>query len=328
MHAVVIDAPGAEAVPRLAEHPDPVPGPGEALVRVTAVALGHLDVTVGTGAFGATPPPPYVPGADGAGVVVVAAAGGPAAGERVWIRGGGLGVARDGLAAPLAAVPAAAMHAFPADVDPALAAAFFSPATSALVAVHDLGQVTAGSTVLVSGAAGAVGALTVQLAAAAGARVVGTVGRRDRLPDVPPEADAAIAGDPGPGALEGLPGFDGGRVDLLVDTVGGPGLPARLALVRPGGRAVLVGYTAGQDLALHLPTFLRADVALLPLSMQRRAASVAGRAPDLLARIAAGDLRLPLRRYPLADAAVAWADLRAGRVAGRAVLLAGRATVG
>jgi len=53
--------------------------------------------------------------------------------------------------------------------------------------------------------------------------------------------------------------------DLLVDTVGGPGLPGRLSSVRPGGRAVLVGYTAGTTVPLDLPALLRADVKTLPV---------------------------------------------------------------
>lgn len=317
MRAAVVDHPGPDAAPRVVpDRASPDAGPDEAVVRVTAATLAHLDLSVGAGDFGTTPALPYVPCADGAGVVVQAAASGPCEGETVWIRGGGLGVGRDGLAAELAAVPATALHPYPPDVDPALAAAFFSPATSALVAVHDLGQVGPGSTVLVTGAAGSVGALAVQLAAEAGAQVVAVVSRPSRLADVPGAAALRLAGDVAPADLAALP-----PVDVLVDTVGGPGLPGRLALVRAGGRAVLLGYTAGTELALHLPTFLRADVALLPLNMQRRGPSVADRAPALLARLAAGELRLPLRRYPLDDVARAWADLRTGRAGGRVVLL-------
>ena len=97
-----------------------------------------------------------------------------------------------------------------------------------------------------TGASGAVGSLVVQLALDAGAEVVTEAGE---------------------------------QVTLLVDTVGGSVLAAALPGVAPGGRAVLVGYTAGNTLALDIAHFLQRDVALLPLNMFRREA--AGRPPRL-----------------------------------------------
>jgi NADPH2:quinone reductase len=110
--------------------------------------------------------------------------------------------------------------------------------------------------------------------------------------------------------------------DLLVDTVGGPVLAAALARVEPGGRAVLVGYTAGNGLALDLAHFLQRDVALLPLNMFRRDAAGRAAAPQLLARLADGTLRLEVQPFALEDAAAAldWIAQRGHR--GRAVLVA------
>ncbi|MEO6032673.1 MAG: zinc-binding dehydrogenase, partial [Burkholderiaceae bacterium] len=111
------------------------------------------------------------------------------------------------------------------------------------------------------------------------------------------------------------------RADLLVDTVGGPPLAAMLPAVVPGGRAVLVGYTGGNTLSLELAQFLQRDVALLPLNMFRREGAGRAVAPELLARLGDGRLRLQVTSFAMSDAATAlqWIAERGHR--GRAVLV-------
>lgn len=296
--------------PRLARLAEPVAGPGTTLVRVHAAALGHLDRTVAAGQLPGAQLPPYVPCGDGSGVVLDSAV--HPRGTLVWLRGGGLGVTRDGLAAEIAAVPDQAVHRAPSGADPLLAAVFFSPATSAWTALTAVGQLRPGERVAVTGAAGAVGSLAVQLALEGGAgAVVAAVSRPERAAAVPAGAEVVV------GDLDD----DAEPVDLLVDTVGGPGLPARLRAVVPGGRAVLVGYTAGTTVGLDLPALMRHDVALLPLNMLRRAPEAYAQADRLLTRLSAGELCLPVAAYPLSDVDRAWQDLATGRVLGRVALL-------
>ncbi|SDI64280.1 zinc-binding dehydrogenase [Variovorax sp. OV700] len=109
--------------------------------------------------------------------------------------------------------------------------------------------------------------------------------------------------------------------DLLIDTVGGSVLSSVLPAVRPGGRAVLIGYTAGPTLQLDIAYFLQRDVALLPLNMFRREAEGRAAVPGLLARLADGRLHLDVHSFALADAAMAleWIAQRGHR--GRAVLI-------
>lgn len=109
--------------------------------------------------------------------------------------------------------------------------------------------------------------------------------------------------------------------DLLIDTVGGSVLSAVLPSVRGGGRAVLIGYTAGPTLQLDIAHFLQRDVSLLPLNMFRREAAGRAAAPELLARLADGRLHLDVQSFALADAAIAldWIAQRGHR--GRAVLV-------
>lgn len=240
--------PAFGAAPALEQLPDPQPRPGRTIVRMAAATVGHIDRTVWSGAFLKHPPLPYIPGVEAAGTVV--ASGSYPAGQRVWLRGSGLGTSENGTWCELIDAPDEALGLLPDSLDMALGAAFFSPCTSAWVALHEIAKLQPGERVLVTGATGAVGSTTVQLAREAGAIVLTRA------------EEAAQQQQP---------------LDLLVDTVGGPVLEAALPCVAPGGRAVLVGYTAGNTLPLNIAHFLQRDVALLPLNMFRREAAAVPR---------------------------------------------------
>jgi NADPH2:quinone reductase len=216
-------------------------------------------------------------------------------GQRVWLRGSGLGTLFDGTWCEQIDAPDEALGLLQDAVPMALGAAFFSPTTSAWVALHEVAKLQAGEQVLVTGASGAVGSLVMQLARDAGCTVTAVDPNA-----APPTAASA---------------------DLLIDTVGGDVLAKVLPSVRPGGRAVLVGYTAGPTLQLDIAHFLQRDVALLPLNMFRREADGRAAAPELLARLADGRLHLDVQPFALADAARAleWIAHRGHR--GRAVLV-------
>ena len=286
---------GFNATPVLEEVADPVARPGRTIVRMEAATVGHIDRTVWRGSFLRHPPLPYTPGVEAAGVVVSSER--YQAGQRVWLRGSGLGTLFDGTWCEQIEAPDEALGLLPDAVPMPLGAAFFSPTTSAWVALHEVAKLQAGERVLVTGASGAVGSLVMQLARDAGCVAVAVA------PDAesPPVASA----------------------DLLIDTVGGNVLARTLPAVRPGGRAVLIGYTAGPTLSLDIAHFLQRDVALLPLNMFRREAEGRAAAPELLARLADGRLHLEVRPFALADAAAAldWIAQRGHR--GRAVLVPG-----
>ncbi|WP_395321289.1 zinc-binding alcohol dehydrogenase family protein [Variovorax sp. UC74_104] len=284
---------GFDAVPVLEEIAEPTARPGRTIVRMEAATVGHIDRTVWRGSFLKHPPLPYTPGVEAAGVVV--ASGRYQAGQRVWLRGSGLGTLFDGTWCEQIDAPDEALGLLPDDVPMTLGAAFFSPTTSAWVALHEVAKLQAGEQVLVTGASGAVGSLVMQLARDAGCTAV------------------AVAADAEPPAVA--------SADLLIDTVGGDVLARTLPAVRPGGRAVLVGYTAGPTLSLDIAHFLQRDVALLPLNMFRREAQGRAAVPELLARLADGRLNLDVRPFALADAAAAldWIAQRGHR--GRAVLV-------
>lgn len=294
--------------PVVEDVPPPVAGEDESVVEIAAAAVAHIDLTVAGGTFAFRPALPYIPGTEGAGRIVRSGRFPP--GTPVRIRGAGVGLRRDGTWAELALVPDEALTAVPDDVDLTVAAAFFSPCVTAHAALHEIGGLQAGERVAVTGAAGAVGAMTVQLALAAGAsEVVGIEPTDERAALVPAGARAVAGAD------------DVRDVDLLVDMAGGPGLPDLVTgVVRPGGRAVLVGYAAGTHATFDLPALLAADVRLLPMNLIRWGPRLGEVGGELLRRLCAGELTLPLTLLPLEQAAEALALVRDGRARGRVAL--------
>ena len=291
---------------------DPKPKPGYSIVRVEAATVGHIDRTIWSGAFLRHPPLPYTPGVEGSGVVVDGEKF--TAGARVWLRGAGLGTAIDGTWSELVSVPDEALGLLPDTVSYEVGATFFSPCTSAWVALHDVGRVRRGERVLVSGASGAVGAVACQLALDAGASVVAVVSSAERIPLVPAGATPLVVCPGAPPKTSEL------QADLFIDTVGGQVLADLLPGVTPGGRVVLVGYVAGKELTVDLPWLVQRDVSLLPLNMIRREAAGRDAAPQLLARLANGDLQIITTTFPM-EAAASALDWLVDRVhQGRAVL--------
>jgi NADPH:quinone reductase len=195
--------------------PDPVPGPGQALVKVTAVALNFGEIAYRS----PHPRPGHVSGWDAAGIVVHPAAdgSGPPAGTRVVTFGW------DGGWAELRAVATGELAVVPGDVDLGLASALPVAGVTALQAVRRLGPV-AGRRVLITGASGGVGRYAVQLAALAGAHVVASVGS--------------------PARAEGLPGL--GAAEIVI----GPAAlrePVYGALDNVGGRQLAEAFLRLED---------------------------------------------------------------------------------
>lgn len=311
MKAVRVNDWGVE--PRLEDVDDPVRASAHSTVRIQAATVGHIDRTIWSGGFIRPPTLPYTPGVEGSGIVL--ASDSFPAGTRVWIRGGGLGVAVDGTWSEMISAPDTSLAVLPNDVDFTTGSAFFSPCASAWIALHDIGVVRRDERVVVTGASGAVGAVACQLALEAGARVTGAVSS---------EASAALLTDGvtplvfdrhNPTALKPF------EADLLVDTVGGEMLATLLPMVVPGGKAVLIGYLAGTNLKIDLAAFIQRDVALLPLNMLRREAAGRRAAPEILERIGSGRLRVDVETFALRDAGDAMRWLVGASHRGRAVLL-------
>ncbi|HEU5043814.1 MAG TPA: NADPH:quinone reductase [Nocardioidaceae bacterium] len=239
MRAAYVEELGPADTIRVGELPDPVPGPTDVLVAVQTVAVNPVDALVRSGRYRTPVPFPFVVGRDLVGTV--AAVGSEAVpfavGDRVWCNSLGH-EGRQGSFAELAVVPADRLYPLPDGVDPGLAVAVAHPAGTAYLGWFVHTGLRAGQTVLVGGAAGNVGTAAVQLAAAAGARVIATARPEDhdRCKAAGAEAvldyrDPALANH----VLEAAP--DG--VHIAWDTSGHNDLDLAARVCRPGARVLL-----------------------------------------------------------------------------------------
>ncbi|WP_020416964.1 zinc-binding dehydrogenase [Amycolatopsis sp. ATCC 39116] len=241
MRALVVDR-SAESRLVLAEAPDPVPAPDEALVRVEAVSLNYGEAfMVDTGQL----PEGSVPGWDATGVVVRAAAdgSGPAAGTRVITLG------MTGAWAELRAVRTTAIGTVPEGADGGAISTIPVAGLTALHVLRRFGQ-TLGKRIMITGASGGVGRFAVQLAARAGAEVV------------------AVSADPAQvSVLEALgahevikhPAEVSRPVHGVLDNVEGEQMVAAFTALRAGGRLVSVGHSAGEDVVFPVGAFVPTD---------------------------------------------------------------------
>lgn len=321
MRAVRVHSWGEPPVVEDVERPER--GEAETLVRVEAAALAHLDRTVATGEFGIKPTLPYTPGVEGCGVVVESDTLEP--GQRVMLRGGGLGLTRDGTWAEYVVARTKHLTVLPSEMPPALGATFFVPLTTAAVALRETGRLgdwpglgdAAAETVVVAGAAGAVGSMVAQLARDAGSRVIGVVTNAAQVGLLPEGIEPVVIGD----QAQAVQYAKDRPATLLVDTLGGQGLLERASWVTAGGRAVAIGYVTGNEAVIDLPNWLLQDVALLPVNMIRRDAQARALAAELVPQMVSGELRLAVETLPFEEAPSGLARLAAGDLRGRGVLV-------
>lgn len=226
MRALVAD-PAASAGLRLGEAPEPVAGPSQVLVAVSAAALNYGDVRSAAGQPAGT-----VLGWDAAGTVLTPASdgSGPPQGARVVAFGG------SGAWAERRAVNTADTAVVPPEVELGAASALPVAGVTALRALRRFGFI-AGERILVTGASGGVGRFAVQLAAIAGAHVVASVGRPERG-----------AGLNDLGAAEVVVGLDTVHepVHGVIETVGGAHLVRSFDLLAEGGSVQSIGGTSGE----------------------------------------------------------------------------------
>lgn len=247
MKAVVVRAFGGPETLALEDRPSPVPGPGEVLVRVGAVAVNFVDSVVIAGRYQFRPELPFVPGKGPAGMV---AAIGPGV-SRFQVGDRVLAMAETGGYAELALAPDDQCYALPSAMTFADAAAMSLAYDTAWFALHERGRLQPGETVLVLGATGAVGFAAVQLAKAAGARVlagVSSLAKTDLARGHGADAVIDLGVD---GLRDGLrdqvhAATGGSGADVVLDMLGGDIFDAALRAVAWRGRLVVIGFAAGR----------------------------------------------------------------------------------
>ncbi len=245
----------------LVETDDPVAGPGEVLVRVAAVAANFPDVLLCRGQYQVKPELPFTPGVEFAGTVVALGEGVTAfeVGQRVV--GGMIGVLSE-----LAAVPARDVHPAPEALSDVQAAGLMVAYQTAYFALHRRARLQAGEWLLVHAAAGGVGAATVQLGVAAGARVIAVVGSEAKA-DVARAAGAEevlIRGvDDLPARVKEITAGHG--ADVVFDPVGGAAFDASTRCIAFEGRIVVIGFASGEIPQLKTNIALVKNFAVLGL---------------------------------------------------------------
>lgn len=252
MQAVRLHRTGGPEVLTLEDVPTPVPGPGQALVKVAYAGVGMPDVLVRTGRYAWMPPMPAIPGIEVTGEVCELGSGVDPAwlGQQVWVSARDLPFRGNGYAQYLVA-PVAALNALPAHADLKLACCL----SNYQVAWHLLHSAPRGTwygSVLVWAAAGGVGSAVVDIARHLGKQVIGLttdahkqalvrrMGAQEVLDHRSPQADL----------LKSIQALTGGTgVDLVLDPVGGPGFARNVDFLAPLGMAINYGLLQGHPSA-------------------------------------------------------------------------------
>jgi NADPH:quinone reductase-like Zn-dependent oxidoreductase len=286
--------------------PDPTPTIGDVLVKVAAVGITHneLDWPLRTDRNG-HPRDTIIPGQEVSGVVTALGMGtaGIAVGDEVF---GLTDPYRDAAAAEYVAVEARNLAPKPRTVDHVHAASVPRAGLTAWQALFDHGKLAKGQTVVIHGAAGAVGSTAVQLARWAGAEVIGTGRSRARQLAKELGADRFIALDEDRLEDAAASGFE---ADVVFDLVGGEVLARSSALLKPGGTLVSVVWR-------ELPAD-RDDIRKIFFVQEAKQVQLT----ELARLVDEGHLRPQVGGvYPLAQAVEAYRAKAAGGIPGRMVL--------
>lgn len=235
---------GPPSVLRIEHVAIPEPGAGEALVQVIAAAINPSDIADVAGRFKNTTLP-RIPGRDFAGVVVK---GKLPEGEEVWGSSPNLGITHDGSHAEYVVVPIETLSQKPKSLSMAQAAAIGIPFITAWASVVNAAQIQPGETILIVGAAGAVGQAATQIANWKQARVLAA----DMTSDPIPGAESSINTKSEDLRARVFELTDGRGVEVVFDTVGGPMFESALRSLGFGGRQVAISSAGEPRVSFNL----------------------------------------------------------------------------
>lgn len=296
---------------------------GQLRISVKAAALGFPDLLMTYGRYQLKLDPPFVPGMEIAGIIAETASGvtGFTVGDKViaGTRGGGL--------AEEVIVNLDAVKPLPPSLSFEEGAAFTSGAITAHHALVDRGQLGAGETVLILGAAGGVGLAAVQLAAYLGAHVIASASTQVKR-DATLKAGANHAVDPAAADfVDQVKSLAGGRgVDVVFDPVGGDLANAATRTLGWNGRYLIVGFASGTIPSFPANHALIKGYSLIGLragESGRRDSELAAKNFGILQSYAERGIMRPhiSGRFPLEQAAAAFELLETRSVIGRTVIL-------
>ncbi len=318
MQAVFCEQLGGPEHLVLREVASPSPGPGDVKVALRARGVSYVDVLVIAGQYQTKREVPFIPGSEGAGIVLETGAGVEriAPGDRVLVPGG---------FADEVVVPAAQVTPLPATVSFEAAAAFRANYCTAYYGLQR-GRLQAGEVLLVHGAAGGVGLAAVDVGKLLGATVIATASTEEKLA-VCKQMGAHHIVNYTQGFREQVKALTDDRgADVIYDPVGGDVFDESMRCIAPFGRLLIVGFTSGRAAVVKTNHLLIKDAEAIGFTIgalgrldparERRNLAI------LMGWLAAGRITPHVsHRFPLAQAAEALTVVRERKVIGKAVLV-------
>ena len=309
----------AEAL-TLVERPDPVAGPGQIRIRVRAAGVNRPDIAQRQGRYPAPPGASDILGLEVAGEVdqIGEDAGRWAVGDRVCALLGGGGYADH------AVVDARHVLPVPDGLDLIQAAALPETVCTVFANVFEAGALKADETLLVHGATSGIGVTAIQMAKAAGARVVATSRGADKT-RAGRALGADLSLDAGADDLEAAIKAFGGA-DVVLDMVGADYAALNQAVLKPFGRWVVIATLSGSLAQVDLARLMLKRIVLTGSTLRSRPADekarlIAAVEATVWPWVAAGRVRPPIEAtYPLEQASAAHHRLEAGDHVGNIIL--------
>jgi putative PIG3 family NAD(P)H quinone oxidoreductase len=324
MTCIEITKPGQPDVLKPVERPDPVPGPGDVLIKVAAAGINRPDVMQRRGRY---PPPPGasdIPGLEVSGTI--AAVGDGVSDWRVGnpvcalLAGGGY--------ATLAVAPAPQCLPVPTGVDLTAAAAIPETFFTVWTNVFDRGRLKAGETALIHGGSSGIGTTAIQLAVARGARVFATAGSDAKCRACEKLGAARAINYRQDDFVEMTKQLTGGRgVDLILDMVGGDYVSRNLSALALEGRLVQIGLMGGEAAPVDFRRILGQRLTLTGSTLRPRSVAEKGQIAAALLQevwplLDEGRVKpIIYRTFPLAEAAAAHRLMESSEHIGKIVLV-------
>jgi NADPH2:quinone reductase len=326
MKAIEISAHGAPEVLRPTERPAPVPGAGEALIRVTASGVNRPDVLQRKGLYPVPPGASDLPGLEVAGTIVdgdgsALEAAGLKLGDRVCalVAGGGY--------AELCVAPVGQCLPVPAGLSDVEAASLPETCFTVWSNVFDRARLQPGETLLVQGGTSGIGVTAIQLAKAAGATVIATAGSDAKCAAcVALGADHAINYRSHDFEAEVLRITDGRGVNVVLDMVAGPYVARELKCLADDGRLVIIAVQGGVESQIDAGAVLRRRLTITGSTLRPRPVAFKSAIARALRQtvwpwIAAGRVKPMVHQvFPAAQAAQAHALMESNQHVGKLVL--------
>jgi len=311
---------GGPEMLRLEDAPTPQVQAGQVQIRVRAAGINPADLVRLSGRLQPLPLP-YIPGTDVCGEVEAIGAGVTHVkrGDRVFGRAVTGGYAEQTCLAASETIP------LPAGLSFEEGAAIPIPFYTAYHALHNKAALRAGETVLVSAGGGGVGVAAIQLAKVVGARVLTTVGSKEKADRTRTlGADVAVNYREQDFVAEAQKFTDGKGVDVIIENVAADNFARDFAALAVRGRIVLIGTGTGKSADATFGVFgaLSKDATIYGMSLVNAGSAIPQMATRLTSLFAAGKIKpIVSRAYPLSEAHQALADLVAGKVFGKLVLM-------